>query len=162
MAPFAAKEMMNRRLQVAVSVEHSRGWGRRVCEGVCSYAQTHPDWRITMFDGVLPSVGDLKAFDGFLWSVSDACVAERLLSTGRPIVNLMVDGRSPATAEQTFSGAVSGAGKIVVANTGVVRYLWRDGEPTFGGFYREGFVTGGGTLRVRKSSRKSGLLLLVK
>ena len=99
MAPFAAKEMMNRRLQVAVSVEHSRGWGRRVCEGICSYAQTHPNWRITMFDGVLPSVGDLKAFDGFLWSVSDACVAERLLSTGRPIVNLMVDGRFPATVQ---------------------------------------------------------------
>ena len=103
-----------RPFRIAVSVEHCRGWGRRVCEGVCSYAQTHPDWRITMFDGVLPS------------------------------------------------GAVSGAGKIVVANTVVVRYLWRDGEPTFGGFYREGFVTGGGTLRVRKSSRKSGLLLLVK
>ena len=67
-----------RPFRIAVSVEHSRGWGRRVCEGVCSYAQTHPDWRITMFDGVLPSVGDLKAFDGFLWSVSDARTAERL------------------------------------------------------------------------------------
>ena len=117
MTPFATKEMkemMNRRLQVAVSVEHSRGWGCRVCEGVCSYAQTHPDWRITMFDGVLPSV------------------------------------------------AVSGVGKIVVANTGVVRYLWRDGEPTFSGRYSDGFVTGGGTLRVRKSSREVGFRLLVK
>ena len=63
MTPFATKEMkemMNRRLQVAVSVEHSRGWGRRVCEGVCSYAQTHPDWRITMFDGFVTGGGTLR------------------------------------------------------------------------------------------------------
>lgn len=65
-----------RPLRIAVSVEHSRGWGRRVCEGVCSYAQTHPDWRITMFDGLLSSANDLKAFDGFLWSVSDARAAD--------------------------------------------------------------------------------------
>ena len=91
--------MRSRPFRIAVSVEHSRGWGRRVCEGVCSYAQAHPDWRITMFDGVLPSAADMKAFDGFLWSVSDACAAERLLSTGRPIVNLMVDGRFPGTVQ---------------------------------------------------------------
>ncbi len=91
--------MRSRPFRIAVSVEHSRGWGRRVCEGICSYAQTHPSWRITMFDGVLPSAADVKAFDGFLWSVSDAHAAERLLSTGRPIVNLMVDGRFPATVQ---------------------------------------------------------------
>ena len=91
--------MKGRPFRIAVSVEHSRGWGRRVCEGICSYAQTHPDWRITMFDGVLPSTGELKAFDGFLWSMSDARAAERLQSTGRPIVNLMVDGRFPATVQ---------------------------------------------------------------
>ena len=97
-----------RPLRIAVSVEHSRGWGRRVCEGVCSYAQTHPDWRITMFDGLLPSANDLKAFDGFLWSVSDARAAERLLSTGRPIVNLMVDGRFPSTVQVGADHAACG------------------------------------------------------
>ncbi len=91
--------MKGRPFRIAVSVEHSRGWGRRVCEGVCSYAQTHPDWRITMFDGVLPSIGDLKAFDGFLWSVDDERTAEQLMSMKRPIVNLMVDGQFPATAQ---------------------------------------------------------------
>lgn len=89
----------SRPFRIAVSVEHSRGWGRRVCEGICSYAQTHPNWRITMFDGVLPSAADVTAFDGFLWSVSDARAAERLLSTGRPVVNLMVDGRFPSTVQ---------------------------------------------------------------
>lgn len=97
-----------RPLRIAVSVERSRGWGRRVCEGVCSSAQTHPDWRITMFDGVLPSANDLKAFDGFLWSVSDARAAERLLSTGRPIVNLMVDGRFPSTVQVGADHAACG------------------------------------------------------
>ena len=44
----------------------------------------------------------------------------------------------------------------------MVRHLYRDGKPTFIGFYQDGFVTGGGTLRVLKSSRKDGFLLLVK
>lgn len=100
--------MKGRPFRIAVSVEHSRGWGRRVCEGICSYAQTHPDWRITMFDGVLPSIGELKAFDGFLWSVSNKCAAERLLMTGRPIVNLMVDGRFPATVQVGADHAACG------------------------------------------------------
>ncbi len=100
--------MKGRPFRIAVSVEHSRGWGRRVCEGVCSYALTHPDWRITMVDDVLPSIGELKAFDGFLWSVSNECAAERLLTTGRPIVNLMVDGQFPATAQVGADHAACG------------------------------------------------------
>lgn len=103
-----ASVKMSRPFRIAVSVEHSRGWGRRVCEGICSYAQTHPDWRIAMFDGVLPSAAEVKAFDGFLWSVSDARAAERLLSTGRPIVNLMVDGRFPSIVQVGADHAACG------------------------------------------------------
>lgn len=39
--------------RIAVSVEHVRGWGRRVCEGIADYLHGHPEWRISMFERVL-------------------------------------------------------------------------------------------------------------
>ena len=47
-------QMSNRVKRIAVSVEHVRGWGRRVCEGIASFARGCPDWTLTMFEDGVP------------------------------------------------------------------------------------------------------------
>lgn len=74
--------------RIAVSVEHVRGWGRRVCEGIADYLQSHPEWRISMFEDGLPDKKTLSRFDGFLWCVADERTALALKETGRPVVSL--------------------------------------------------------------------------
>ena len=90
------------------------------------------------------------------------CTNVVVSGSGKLTLDAGVAAKGVFSREATVSVSDAGTIAIPAGETVVVRYLWRDGEPTFGGFYREGFVTGGGTLRVRKSSRKSGLLLLVK
>jgi len=74
--------------RIAVSVEHVRGWGRRVCEGIADYLHSHPEWRISMFEDGLPDGKTLASFDGFLWCVADGRTARALKATGKPVVSL--------------------------------------------------------------------------
>ena len=74
--------------RIAVSVEHVRGWGRRVCEGIADYLHGHPEWRISMFEDGLPDNKTLARFDGFLWCVADERTARALKATGKPVVSL--------------------------------------------------------------------------
>ena len=82
--------------RIAVSVEHVRGWGRRVCEGIADYLQSHPEWRISMFEDGLPDKKTLSRFDGFLWCVADERTARSLKETGRPVVSLFDEKASKA------------------------------------------------------------------
>lgn len=86
-----------KKVSIAVSVEHVRGWGRRICEGIAVFANARPDWGITIFENGLPSAAELRRHDGFLWSVADARVASALVATGRPVVDLVNDGLYPGT-----------------------------------------------------------------
>ena len=83
--------------RVAVSVEHVRSWGRRICEGIAAFANSRPDWSITIFENGPPSPTELRRYDGFLWSVADARAASALVATGRPVVDLVNDGLYPGT-----------------------------------------------------------------
>lgn len=105
------------------------------------------------------SGGEVSLLAGATWA---NCTNVVVSGTGRLTVDAGVAAKGAFSREATVSVSDAGTIAIPAGETVVVRYLWRDGEPTFSGFYREGFVTGGGTLRVRKSSRKSGLLLLIK
>ena len=77
-----------KRIDVAVSVEHVRGWGRRVCEGIADYLHGRPEWCISMFEDGLPDDKTLARFDGFLWCVADERTASALKATGKPVVSL--------------------------------------------------------------------------
>ena len=67
---------MNKRVKrIAVSVEHVRGWGRRVCEGIAYYLHGHPEWRISMFKRVLGTTVQREIMSARLAS------AEHLLKT---------------------------------------------------------------------------------
>ena len=89
--------MSNQIVNIAVSIEHSRGWGRCVCEGIAAYSHAHPEWRLSVFETRLPPADELKRYDGFLWAVSDQKVAAALVGTGRPVVDLVNDGAYPGT-----------------------------------------------------------------
>lgn len=80
--------MKKRSVEIAVSVEYSREWGRKVCEGIAAYAQLQPGWHLSMFKNGLSNAATLKHFDGFLWGISDERTALALKATGRPIVDL--------------------------------------------------------------------------
>lgn len=89
--------MSNRVKRIAVSVEHVRGWGRRVCEGIASFARGCPDWALTMFEDGVPDKKELSRYDGFIWCVDDAWTAKKLVATGRPVIDLVSDGKYPGT-----------------------------------------------------------------
>lgn len=87
--------MKDGRLDIAVCVEYVRGWGRRVSEGIADYSHTNPRWRLRMFDSAVPAPAELRRYDGFIWSVADERTAEALLSTGKPVVNVISDREFP-------------------------------------------------------------------
>ena len=78
---------MRNRIDIAVSVEHLRGWGRRVCEGISDYLHGCPQWHLSMFEEGLPAKAVLNKFDGFLWCIADERTAYALKATGRPVVS---------------------------------------------------------------------------
>lgn len=82
---------------VGVSVEHVRGWGRNVCEGIAAFAREHPEWNLVMYEDGLPSKAELNACHGFLWCVSDAKTAAELTASRRPVIDLISDGKFPGT-----------------------------------------------------------------
>ena len=89
--------MSGRAKRIAVSVEHVRGWGRKVCEGIASFARGCPDWSLSMFEDGVSDKRELSRYDGFIWCVDNAWTAKKLVATGRPVVDLVNDGMYPGT-----------------------------------------------------------------
>ena len=83
---------MRNRIDIAVSVEHVRGWGRRVCEGIADYLHGRPHWHLSMFEEGLPAKAVLNKLDGFLWCIADERTASALKATGKPVVSLFDTG----------------------------------------------------------------------
>lgn len=75
-------------VEIAVSIEHNRGWGRTVCEGIAAFAQAHPEWHLTMMPQYVRRASSLERFDGFIWCISDEHTAQILRATGKPVVDL--------------------------------------------------------------------------
>lgn len=83
--------------RIAVSVEHVRGWGRRICEGVASFSRNCPDWTLAMFEDGVPDKRELVKYDGFIWCVDNAWTAKKLVAAGCPVIDLVSDGKFPGT-----------------------------------------------------------------
>ena len=54
--------------KIALTVERSRAYGRRFCEGVAEYAQTKGDWSLEFVPDVK---GGATHYDGFIFRVLD-------------------------------------------------------------------------------------------
>ena len=105
---------MRNRIDIAVSVEHFRGWGRRVCEGIADYLHGRPHWHLSMFEEGLPAKAVLNKFDGFLWCIADERTASALKATGKPVVSLFDTGTCGGIA---YVGADHAACGELVAKT---------------------------------------------
>ena len=122
--------------------------------------------RLAMTNTASTTVGSLTVSGGEVALLAGAtwanCTNVVVSGSGKLTLDAAVATAGAFSREATVSVSDDGTIAIPAGETVVVKYLYRDGEPTFHGRYSEGFVTGGGTLRVRKSSRKGGFLLLIK
>ncbi len=105
------------------------------------------------------SGGEVALLKGATWP---NCTNVVVSGNGKLSLDADVAEAGAFSPDVTLSVSDEGTIEIPAGKTVSVWHLYRNGEPTFAGSYSEGFVTGGGTLRVRKSSRKGGLLLLIK
>lgn len=122
--------------------------------------------RLAMTNTASTTVGSLTVSGGEVALLAGAtwanCTNVVVSGSGKLTLDAAVAAAGAFSREAILSVSDEGKIEIPAGETVAVRYLWRDGEPTFHGRYTDGFVTGGGTLCVRKSSRKGGFLLLFK
>ena len=79
--------------RVGLIVEHSRSWGRRVCEGAAIAAQAYGNWELRMIEPAAAlHAADLKGCDGFVALVLDGDIAAALAATRRPVVDVYNGG----------------------------------------------------------------------
>lgn len=105
------------------------------------------------------SSGKVALLKGATWA---NCTNVVISGTGKLTLDTDVASATPFSTDGTL--AVSDSGKIEIPEGKVVtvKYLWRNGEGTFAGSYTADFITGGGTLKVKKSTKKVGLMLIVR
>lgn len=70
------------RMRIGLLFNRTRAYGRGFCEGVASWTEVRPDWRLEMLDGY----GRMEACDGIIAHVMDDGAAERLAALGVPVV----------------------------------------------------------------------------
>jgi LacI family transcriptional regulator len=89
--------MARKIVRIGVSIEYQRGTGRKVCQGIAAVSHDHPEWHLSMFKDSFPSADEITKLDGFLWDISDARIAQKLIATGKPVIDLVNDGKYPGT-----------------------------------------------------------------
>lgn len=78
--------------RIAVLIERSRAYGRRLCEGVAAYALRHRAWHLTLIDGHdLGNSRKMRGFDGFICRFLDTRVPRKVLRYDKPIVDVYHD-----------------------------------------------------------------------
>ena len=88
-----------RTYKIGLIVERSRAFGRKLCEGIITYAQDRDDWHLQFL-----TVGDLRrrniqaGFDGFIARVTSKASALLLKSTGKPVVDIYYENPLPGFA----------------------------------------------------------------
>lgn len=88
---------MKKQVNIGVCVEHLRGSGRRVCEGMAAYAATRPNWHLQMLDSEALDEKELRRYDGFIWDVTDRRLARKLGKSGKPVIDMVNDGKYDGT-----------------------------------------------------------------
>ena len=86
-------------VHVGLLIERTRAYGRRVCEGIASYASSCPDVTLDMlawdeFRGLRKE----NSFDAFIVRVLDEAMAEKLVMLGKPTVDVYYSCRRPGFA----------------------------------------------------------------
>ncbi|MBQ1569096.1 MAG: DNA-binding transcriptional regulator [Kiritimatiellae bacterium] len=90
--------------KIALTVERSRAYGRRFCEGVAEYAQTKGDWSLEFVPDVK---GGATHYDGFIFRVLDEDSARRLRSLHKPVVDVFFRQNSGFGVADADNAAIS-------------------------------------------------------
>ena len=105
------------------------------------------------------SSGEVALLAGATWG---ACTNVVVSGSGRLTLDAAVAAGGAFAREATVRVDGDGTLAIPAGETVTVKYLYRNGEGQFSGLYRDGFVTGGGTLRVRRAARPTGALFIIR
>ena len=73
---------VNATKRIALHFNRTRAYGRGFCEGVASWTEKRPEWRLEMVE----NLGALKGYDGVIAHVMNGKEAEDLASLGIPVV----------------------------------------------------------------------------
>ena len=69
-------------------IELGRSFGRRLIEGIASYAAARSGWEMRVIDGRDFGKGNLDGYDGFIIRVMNEQIAKALKATGKPVVDV--------------------------------------------------------------------------
>ena len=81
---------------IGIAIDRQRTYGRRLCQGIVEYARAGTDWtlRLVEFDD-LARASRVSDCDGFIARVISDKFAERLASTGKPVVDVFCEHPRP-------------------------------------------------------------------
>lgn len=75
-------------LQIAVIAEKTRAYPRELCRGIASVGQDHKEWALHLLSDIPPNPDTLARYDAFIVRAYDQPFADRLLATGKPVVDI--------------------------------------------------------------------------
>lgn len=85
--------------RIGICVEWDRSWGRNICEGICAFAKTQPDWSLALCKPTDFKKSAASAdFDGFITHMPDSILESLLASTHGVVVDLACRTRYDARA----------------------------------------------------------------
>ena len=97
---------MKKSRKIAVAVERSSAYGRKLISGVAEIAELHPDWDLTLIDP-LHILNASDEFDGWICRVINTRTARVLAHCGKPVVDCLC-----ATTEPAFASVKTDAEQI--------------------------------------------------
>ena len=78
--------------RIGIYIERQRAWGRRVCEGIASFAQAHPEWQLHIIErSDIARSAVLRTFDGIIARIADARTAAAFRRSGKPVADMTVE-----------------------------------------------------------------------
>ena len=84
---------------IGIIIERQRAYGRRLCEGIARFARERKDWslRIVEFSEIRRNPR-LRLHDGFIARVMNDEIADVLMNTGKPVVDVFLEKPIPGFA----------------------------------------------------------------
>ena len=84
--------------QIGILIEKSRAYGRSLIEGVADFAQGQGDWTLRPLSSEDMSAARFGEYDGIIARIADRALAERLVRSGVPAVDVFCQQSYPGLA----------------------------------------------------------------
>ena len=84
--------------QIGILIEKSRAYGRSLIEGVADFAQGQGDWTLRPLSSEVMPAARFGEYDGIIARIADRALAERLVRSGVPTVDVFCQQSYPGLA----------------------------------------------------------------